>query len=73
MITAECNRCHLDVIKNKVADRTYELKGIVEKPKPEEATSDLASLGKWIFNSKIFKMIENTPNSRILIELSGCV
>lgn len=51
-------------IKNKVADRTYELKGIVEKPKPEEATSDLASLGKWIFNSKIFKMIENTPKGR---------
>jgi len=48
-------------VKREVEDRTYELKGIVEKPKIEEATSDLASLGKWIFNAKIFDYIEKTP------------
>lgn len=32
--------------------------GIVEKPKPEEAKSDLAVVGRYIFTSKIFDMLE---------------
>lgn len=48
-------------VESKVDDRTYKLKGIVEKPKLEEAPSDLASLGKWVFNSKIFDELEHTP------------
>lgn len=49
----------MDVLKKKF-NRTYQLKGIVEKPKIEEATSDLASLGKWVFPSKIFDYIKKT-------------
>lgn len=59
---------HINIVKygamdveSKVYDRTYKLKGIVEKPKLEEAPSDLASLGKWVFNSKIFDELEHTP------------
>lgn len=37
------------------------LKNIVEKPKFEEAPSNLGSLGKWVFNSNIFKYLEETP------------
>lgn len=37
------------------------LKNIIEKPKFEEAPSDLASLGKWVFNSNIFSYLEKTP------------
>lgn len=48
-------------VKRVLSDRLYELKGIVEKPKIEEATSNLASLGKWVFNSKIFSYLEKTP------------
>ncbi len=48
-------------VKSNVAPRTYELKGIIEKPKLDEAPSDLASLGKWVFNYKIFEELENTP------------
>ena len=48
-------------VKREVSDRTYELKGIVEKPKLDEAPSDLASLGKWVFNSHIFNELEQTP------------
>lgn len=48
-------------VKEKVCDRTYELAGIIEKPKLEEAPSDLASLGKWVFNANIFDELENTP------------
>lgn len=50
--------------KRKVDDRTYELKGIIEKPKLEEAPSDMGSLGKWVFNYKIFEAIEKTPRGR---------
>lgn len=51
-------------VKNNTFERCYELKGIVEKPKPEEATSDLASLGKWVFPSKIFEILEKTPKGK---------
>lgn len=51
-------------VKNQVADRTYELKGIVEKPALDEATSDLASLGKWVFTPKIFDALERTPKGK---------
>lgn len=53
----------MDVDK-KEDDRLYSLKGIVEKPKIDEAPSDLASLGKWVFNSKIFNYIEKTPRGK---------
>ena len=48
-------------VKRNLGNRLYELKGIVEKPKVEEATSDLASLGKWVFTSEIFTYLEKTP------------
>lgn len=51
-------------VKEKVGDRLYSLSNIIEKPKLEEAPSDLASLGKWVFNSKIFAELENTPKGR---------
>lgn len=53
----------MDILKC-VDDRTYLLKGIVEKPPIEEATSDLASLGKWIFNPRIFNELENTKKGK---------
>jgi len=51
-------------VKAKVDERTYELKGIIEKPTLSEAPSDLASLGKWVFNYRIFETIERTPKGR---------
>ncbi|MEC7833094.1 MAG: UTP--glucose-1-phosphate uridylyltransferase GalU [Pseudomonadota bacterium] len=36
------------------------IKSIVEKPNPSAAKSNLAVVGRYIFSSKIFKMIENT-------------
>lgn len=51
-------------INRKESARLYSLKGIVEKPNIEEAPSDLASLGKWVFNSKIFDYIEKTPKGK---------
>lgn len=53
----------MDILR-KVGENIYELKGIVEKPKLEEATSDLASLGKWVFNPRIFDILETTPKGK---------
>jgi UTP--glucose-1-phosphate uridylyltransferase len=44
----------------KVADNLYEIKNIVEKPLPEEAPSDLGSLGRYVLTPKIFECIEKT-------------
>lgn len=47
-------------IDKKIDEKTYSLKGIVEKPKTEEAPSLCAALGKWVFNSSIYEEIEKT-------------
>jgi UTP--glucose-1-phosphate uridylyltransferase len=44
----------------KVADNLYEIKDIVEKPTPEEAPSDLGSLGRYVLTPSIFECIEKT-------------
>lgn len=41
-------------------DRTYIIKNCVEKPKPEEAPSNVAMLARYVFTPEIFKYIEKT-------------
>ncbi|HKH25081.1 MAG TPA: UTP--glucose-1-phosphate uridylyltransferase GalU [Acidimicrobiales bacterium] len=36
------------------------LRGIVEKPKPEDAPSDLAVMGRYVFTSRIFDALDRT-------------
>lgn len=61
-------------IDKKIDEKTFFLKGIVEKPKKEEAPSLYASLGKWVFNSKIFEKIENTkPGKNGEIQLTDAI
>ncbi|MEI2783223.1 MAG: UTP--glucose-1-phosphate uridylyltransferase GalU [Candidatus Competibacter sp.] len=43
------------------ATRLSNVDGIVEKPKPENAPSDLAVVGRYILTSRIFDLLENTP------------
>lgn len=45
---------------DKLDDRTYRVKRSVEKPKMEEAPSDIAILGRYVFTAKIFDYIEET-------------
>ena len=42
-------------------DGLVELRGIVEKPSANEAPSDLAVMGRYLFTPRIFDMIERTP------------
>lgn len=40
---------------------SFEIDGLVEKPKPEDAPSDYAIAGRYVFDSVIFGYIERTP------------
>jgi UTP--glucose-1-phosphate uridylyltransferase len=41
--------------------RLYEILNMVEKPKPQDAPSNLAIIGRYILTPSIFEMLENTP------------
>ena len=45
---------------DSVADRLWRMSGIVEKPKPEEAPSNIAVVGRYILNASIFDILEST-------------
>lgn len=61
---------HKDIVKYGSMDikdgknGLYSLKGIIEKPSLDEAPSDFASLGKWVFNPSIYETLENTPKGK---------
>ncbi len=39
------------------------IQSIVEKPKPEEAPSNLAVVGRYILTPRIFELLHNTPRA----------
>ena len=45
----------------KVEDGLWRMTGVLEKPRPEEAPSDLAIIGRYIFFPEIFEYLEKTP------------
>jgi UTP--glucose-1-phosphate uridylyltransferase len=50
------------------------LKGIVEKPAPEEAPSDLAVMGRYVFTPQIFDAIDRTkPGKGGEIQLTDAI
>jgi UTP--glucose-1-phosphate uridylyltransferase len=46
---------------NTVGPGLGEIRRIVEKPRPEDAPSDLAVVGRYILTPRIFKLLERTP------------
>lgn len=46
---------------DNVEGRLYKMRGMVEKPKREEAPSDIAALGRYILTPGIFDCLERTP------------
>ncbi len=49
----------------KIANRYYKIKEIVEKPSPEEAPSNFATIGKYILTPEVFKYLKETkPNAK---------
>lgn len=49
------------IVANKhIEDRVYKVKDLVEKPKVEDAPSNIAILGRYIITPQIFDILENT-------------
>jgi len=49
------------VIKGrKVKENLYKVEDLVEKPSPAEAPSDLAIIGRYVFQPEIFQFLEKT-------------
>jgi len=51
----------LDAKPVKGNDRLYEVRNMVEKPRLEEAPSNLAIIGRYILTTKIFDVLDKTP------------
>jgi UTP--glucose-1-phosphate uridylyltransferase len=49
----------------RIDDKVSKILGLVEKPKADEAPSDLCIVGRYIFTPEIFDMIEKTPRGTI--------
>jgi len=48
-------------IEGKYQGRAFDVRDLVEKPKPEEAPSNLAIIGRYILTPTIFETLEHTP------------
>jgi len=46
------------------SDRVYKIKDLVEKPKAEDAPSDLAIIGRYILTPDVFAELEKTPRDK---------
>lgn len=49
------------VAGDKVSDRLLKMTNMVEKPKPEEAPTTLATPGRYVLSSDIFDVLESIP------------
>lgn len=48
----------------KIANRLYKIKKIIEKPSLEEAPSDLAIVGRYIITPEVFDYLKKTPMTK---------
>ena len=49
------------IAPKRQADRIYQVTDLVEKPRPEEAPSDLAIMGRYILMPEVFQILRDTP------------
>jgi UTP--glucose-1-phosphate uridylyltransferase len=48
-------------VEGRFNGRAHDIKNLVEKPRPEEAPSNLAIIGRYILTPKVFETLEHTP------------
>jgi UTP--glucose-1-phosphate uridylyltransferase len=71
---SETGRYGIASVTNRTDDDIVEVTGLVEKPSPEEAPSNLAVLGRYILPPTIFDAIANTkPGSGGEIQLTDAM
>jgi UTP--glucose-1-phosphate uridylyltransferase len=63
------------IVKPKqISDRVFEIEDMIEKPGPEKAYSDLAIIGRYIFDIEIFQAIKKTqPDQKGEIQLTKAI
>lgn len=62
------------VAANHISDQVYEVTDLVEKPKPEDAPSDLAIIGRYILTPEIFPILaEQEPGKGGEIQLTDAI
>jgi UTP--glucose-1-phosphate uridylyltransferase len=54
----------IDGVPEAGEDRVYRIRDLMEKPKVEEAPSDLAIIGRYILTPDIFEELEKTPRDQ---------
>jgi UTP--glucose-1-phosphate uridylyltransferase len=55
----------------KIEDRVWHIRDLVEKPAPEDAPSDLAVIGRYVLTPEIFDILDKTkPDNRGEIQLT---
>lgn len=70
-VPREDTRSYGIVASNPLTERVEQISGLVEKPRPEEAPSNLAVVGRYVLSSRIFHHLENvTPGSGGEIQLT---
>ncbi len=62
------------IAARQVADTVYEILDLVEKPRPSEAPSDLAIIGRYVLTSDLFGILADTqPDARGEIQLTDAL
>jgi len=58
----------------KISERVFQVEDLVEKPGPEKAYSDLAVIGRYVFDAQIFSAIKNTePDKRGEVQITDAI
>lgn len=58
----------------QISERVFQIEDLVEKPGPEAAFSDLAVIGRYVFDPAIFEAIKNTqPDKRGEIQITDAI
>lgn len=61
-------------VTKKISDTLYEFNGMVEKPKPEEAPSNLAVIGRYVLSTNIFESIDKLSKSATgEVQFTDCI
>jgi len=63
------------IIKPKqISDRVFQVEDLVEKPGPENAFSDLALIGRYVFTPAIFEAIKRTePDAKGEVQITDAI
>jgi len=73
-VPCEKTRSYGVVDVESFSGRSGRIRGVVEKPEPENAPSNLAIVGRYVLSSRIFELLEHTaPDHRGEIQITDAI